>query len=127
MSFSVYLNTLTYRKVVSYKMATMSLETRKRVLTLHSREYTVTDIRHRLRKENCVISCQSLHNLLRKFHEKRIFADLPRSRRPCIITEEMRAIIEEGLNNNDELSSTGIQSLLSSRWPDVRVSLATIK
>ena len=105
----------------------MSLETRKRVLTLHSRGYTVTDIRRRLREENCVISRQSLHNLLRKFREKRIFADLPRSRRPRIITEEMRAIIEEGLNNNDELTSTGIRSLLSSRWPDVRVSLATIK
>ena len=97
------------------------------MLTLHSRGYTVSEIRRRLREENCVISSQSLYDLLRKFREKGTFADLPRSRRTPIITEEMRAVIEEELNNNDELTSTGIRSLLSSRWPDLRVSAAMIK
>ena len=36
-------------------MARMSLETRQRVITLHSRGHTILEIRHRLREENCNI------------------------------------------------------------------------
>ena len=97
------------------------------VITLHSRGHTVSEIRRRLREENCDISTQSLYNLLRKFREKGTTADLPRQRRPRKITEEMRVLIEQELTNNDELTSTGIRSLLTSRWPDLRVSVATIK
>ena len=106
-------------------MVRMSLETRQRVITLHSRGHTVSEIRRRLREEK---STQSLYNLLRKFRrEKGTTADLPRQRRPRKITEEMRVLIEQELTNNDELTSTGIRSLLMSRWPDLRVSVATIK
>ena len=108
-------------------MVRMSLETRQRVITLHSRGHTVSEIRRRIREEDCDISTQSLYNLLRKFREKGTTADLPRQRRPRKITEEMRVLIEQELTNNDELTSTGIRSLLTSRWPDLRVSVATIK
>lgn len=103
------------------------METRQRVITLYSRGHTVSEIRRRLREEDCDISAQSLYNLLRKFREKRMIADLPRQRRPRKLNEEMRLLIEQELNRNDELTSTGIRSLLSSRWPDLRVSVATIK
>ena len=39
----------------------------------------------------------------------------------------MCQVIEEELTNNDEITSTGIRSLLLSRWSDLRVSVATIK
>ena len=94
---------------------------------MHSRGYTVREIHQRLREENCDISAQSLYNLLRKFREKRTIADLSRHRRPRKLTDEMRQVIEEELTNNDEITSTGIRSLLLSRWPDLRVSVATIK
>ena len=105
----------------------MSLETRERVITLYSRGYTVPEIRRRLREENCAVSAQSLYNLLLKWCEKGTISDLPRSRRPRKITDEMRVLIEQELTNNDELTSTGIRSLLTLRWPELQVSVATIK
>ena len=97
------------------------------MITLHSRGYTVQKIHQRLREENCDISAQSLYNLLRKFHEKRTIANLSRHRRPIKLTDEMSQVIEEELTKYDEITSTGIRSLLLSRWPDLRVSVATIK
>ena len=43
------------------------------------------------------------------------------------IKEEMQKLIEEELNKNDELTSSSIQTLLSSRSPDLQVSITTIK
>ena len=42
------------------------------------------------------------------------------------ITEEMKSVIDEALCNNDEVTSTGLKRLLT-RWPELRVSIATIK
>ena len=39
----------------------------------------------------------------------------------------MRAAIEEMYNENDELTSTRIKRLLTERWPDLQVSIPTIK
>jgi len=108
-------------------MARLSEESRKRVIALHSRGYTVTEIRRRLQEENISVSRQALHNLLRKFLDKRIIKDLPRRSKQRKITEEMRSAIEEAYNGNDELTSTGIKSLLMARWPDLQVSIQTIK
>ena len=108
-------------------MARLSYETRERVITLYSRGYSLLEIRRRLREVNCPISVQALYNLLRKFREKGTVEDLPRRRRARKITEEMRKLIEEELNKNDELTSSSIRTLLSSRWPDLQVSIATIK
>ena len=35
--------------------------------------------------------------------------------------------MEQELRKNDELTSTGIKALLLERWPDLRVSIPTIK
>ena len=47
---------------------------------------------------------QALYNLLHKFREKGTVEDLPRRRRARKIKEEMRKLIEEDLNKNDELN-----------------------
>ena len=39
----------------------------------------------------------------------------------------MKALIEEELKKNDELTSSGIKRLLTERWPDLQVSVPTIK
>ena len=108
-------------------MARLSLESRQGVVTLFLRGHTVSDIRRRLRGENKKVSSQALHNLLQKFREKYTIKDLPRRRRPRKLTEEMKAAIEEAYRVNDELTSTEIKSLLVARWPDLRVSVVTIK
>lgn len=108
-------------------MARLSLESRQRVITLFSRGYTVSEIRRRLSEESTKVSSQALHNLLRKFREKMTIKDLPRRRRPRKLTEEMKAAIEEAYRGNDELTSTEIKRLLVARWPNLRVSVATIK
>ena len=44
-----------------------------------------------------------------------------------MITLEMRAAIEETYDGNDELTSTRIKRLLTERWPNLQVSIPTIK
>jgi len=39
----------------------------------------------------------------------------------------MRAMIEEELNKDDELTSSHIKTLLTEKWPDLQVSVQTIK
>ena len=39
----------------------------------------------------------------------------------------MEAFIEEELKRNDELTSTAINALLVRKWPNLRVSVSTIK
>ena len=77
---------------VSLKMARLSKETRRRVITLHSRGYRVLDIQRRLQEENISVSYQAIYDLIRKFREKGTVKDLPGRRRPRKITQEMRAV-----------------------------------
>ena len=108
-------------------MARLSLELRKRVIALHSRGYAVSEIHKRFREASISISLQSLYKLLRKYREKHILIDIPRRSRRRRITAEMRVAIEEMYNGNDELTSTRIKRLLTERWPDLQVSISTIK
>lgn len=99
----------------------LSLQLRKMVIVFYSRCYTVSEIQ-RLREENISISLQSLHNLLQKFLDA-----MQRKSSQRRITAEMRAATEEMYNRNDELTSTRIRCLLTERWPDLQVSISTIK
>ena len=51
-------------------MARLSVESWKRVVTLHGKGYSVSEIRMRLLQENISVSTQAIHNLLRKFRDK---------------------------------------------------------
>ena len=51
-------------------MARLSVESWKRVVTLHGKDYSVSEIRMRLLQENISVSTQAIHNLLRKFRDK---------------------------------------------------------
>ena len=39
------------------------------------------------------------------------------------ITEDMKVLIEETLRSKDEVTSTGLKSLLPARWPELRRSV----
>ena len=57
-------------------MARLSVGSRKRVVTLHGKGYSVSEIRMRLLQENISVSTQAIHNLLRKFRDKDTVKDL---------------------------------------------------
>ena len=105
-------------------MAKLSNETRQRVVTLYSKGHSVIEIRRRLNEENITISRQALHKLIRSYRMGTLSQVRPRQGK---ITEEMKTVIEETLRNNDEVTSTGLKSLLVARWPELQVSIATIK
>lgn len=108
-------------------MPRLSIEAMRRVVSLHSIGYSVSSIFERLKQENVEVSKRSIYNLVKKFRLKGVVRDLPRRKKPRILTKEMEAFIEEELKRNDELASTAINALLVRRWPDLRVSASTIK
>ena len=108
-------------------MPCLSIEARRRVVSLHSIGYSVSSIFERLEQENVEVSKRSIYNLLKKFRFKGVIRDLPKRKKARILTKEMEAFIEEQLKRNDELTSTAINTLLRRKWPDLRVSASTIK
>ena len=58
-------------------MPRIDLTTRRRVVVLYERGYSVRSIKKRLEEENVVISVPALYNLLNKHHKKDTIADLP--------------------------------------------------
>lgn len=85
------------------------------------------DISRRLREENVSVSQRALYYLLKKYRDRNFVKDLPRRKKAPKITEEMKVAIEEALQNDDEITSRGIKNLIVARWPDVEVSISTIK
>ena len=108
-------------------MGRLSLEERLRVVTLVSNGYSLSSIHRRLIQESTSISIQALYNLMKKYSEKGIMVDLPRRSRQRRITQEMKRLIEGEMNKNDELTAPRIKSLLLEKWPELVVSIPTIK
>lgn len=113
--------------VIVIIMPRLDLVTRKRVVTLFSRGYSVSKIKKRLDEENVFISTRSLYKLVRKYEDTGAVVDRPRRTTPRKITEEMRKAIDQELSRNDELTSRQLQLLLKERWPDVDVSRPNIR
>lgn len=108
-------------------MGRLSIEDRLRVITLHSNNFSLSTIHKRLKDEKISVSLRALYNLVKKHGETGIIVDLPRRRKQRKVTEEMMEFIEQEMRRNDELTSTGIKALLLEKWPDLQVSIATIK
>ena len=108
-------------------MPRLSIEARRRIVSLYSCGYSVTFIVQRLDEENVQVSKRAVYDLVNKFRLKGVIKDLPRRKKTRILTDEMKKFIEEELQKNDELTSTAINASLIRKWPDVRVSASTIK
>ena len=108
-------------------MPRMSLDTRKRVILLKNKGFSVSKILTRLKQEQISITRQTLYNLLKKHSESGCVVDLPKRTRTRKISDEMMAIIDEALSNKDELTAREIRSILMERWPDLDVTLSSIK
>ena len=72
------------------------------------------------------MSKRAIYKLM-KYQVSGCVNDLPRRKRSYILTEEMKRFMEEQYKKNDELTSTAIKALLLRKWPDVQVSISTIK
>ena len=108
-------------------MPRLSIEGRRRVVYLHSCGYSVSSIFQRLQQENVDVSKRAIYYLVKKFRVQGSVKNLPRRKRSRILTQQMKNFIEEEYRKNDKLTSTAIKSLLLTKWPDVQVSIATIK
>ena len=86
-------------------MPRLSIEARRRVLSLHSRGYSVSSIFRRLQQENVDVSKCATYKLVKKWKLKSTVKDLPRQKTPQILIPEMKAMIEEEYKKNDELTS----------------------
>ena len=109
------------------KMGRLTIHDRLHVITLFSRGYSISPIHKRLIEENISISLQGIYNLIEKFCEKETIVDLPHQRRRQKITQEMRRFIEQEMSKNDELTSRRMKTLLCEKWPNLHVSIPTIK
>ena len=108
-------------------MLRLNLVDRKRVVTLVARGYSVSRIKKQLDEENVYISIRALYKLVKKFEDTGFVVDRPRRKAPRKITQEMRDAMDQALNDNDELTSRRLQSLLKDKWPDVILSCLTVR
>ena len=108
-------------------MPRLTIEAKRRVISLHSVGYSVSTIFRRLEQENVQISKRAIYNLVEKFRHEGVVRDLPRRKKAWILSKEMEAFIEEELKRNDKLTSTAINASLVRKWPNLRVSASTIK
>lgn len=108
-------------------MPRLSFEARRRVAVLYSRGYSVASISARLQQEGVDVSKRALYNLLEKIRLTGTIKDLPRRKRSRILTKDMMIYIEEQLRQNDEFTASRIKTALIQKWPDLKVSISTIK
>ena len=108
-------------------MPRLDISTRRRVVFLKQAEYSIAEIQKRLKEENISISSQALFNLVRKYKETGMLIDKPRRTRPRKLDDEMLAVLNQALTENDELTARQARCLLIERWPTLQVSLPTIK
>ena len=59
-------------------MPRLSLEVRRRVVTLFEKGVSVRDIHKRLEEENFIVTKQTLYQLIQKFKRDGVIVDLPR-------------------------------------------------
>ena len=106
-------------------MPRMSLDTR--VILFKEQGFSVSKIIARLKQEQIFVTCQALYSLFKKHSKTGHLVHLPKRTKTKKITDEMVAIIDEALSNNDELTERELRSILVERWPGLRVTLSTIK
>ena len=100
---------------------------RRRVLVLHGKGVRVKKICQRLLEEDIYISNRALNKLIKKYREHHTYQNLLRSKRRSVLTREQVKFIDKEMEKNDELTARKMHELLLERWPNLNVSLSTIK
>ena len=108
-------------------MPRLDLDSRQRVPALRQLGYSFSSITERLHQEDIIITSRSLRRLEKKFRDKGIFKDLPRKKRSKKLSQAMVEFLNDKLEEDDELTSTKLKALLVQNWPDLNVSVDTIR
>ena len=108
-------------------MPRICLKTRRRILILNRRGYTVDNIHARLMEEEIFVSKRSIYRLLKKYREHHTYADLRKPPRKLILNKEQVSFIDKEMEKNDEITARKMHGLLLERWPHLNISLSTIK
>ena len=108
-------------------MPRLDIEARRRVIALRSHGYSVSAIKQRLLEEHICVSSVTIYALLRKNKQHNTIADRPRQHFEKKLDEEKLRFLDESLAANDELTARWLLVKLREKWPDVSVSLSTIK
>ena len=108
-------------------MPRLSIEARRRIVSLYSCRYSFPSIVQRLEEEKVAVSKYAVYDLVKKFHLKGVVKDLPRRKKARILTDEIKKFIEEELQKNDELehsfSFQCVSRAAGYNWPVVCESL----
>ena len=105
----------------------LDIEARRRVVALRRHGYSVPAIKQRLLEEHISVSITAIYCLLRKNEIHNTIVDRPWR---CItkkLDKEKLRFIDDALACNDELTASRLLMQLQEKWPDLRVSLSTIK
>ena len=89
--------------------------------------YAYKEIKERLKEEGIETTAKSLYSLITKFKNTNPVMDRPCLSRPKLLNREHYEFIDNALASNDELTSQHLRSLLVGEFPEVRVSLSTVK
>ena len=105
-------------------MPRTTLETR-RILELR-RTYSVSQIQERL-KEKIFISKVTIYAIIKKYRVHHTCADLPKPQCKTILNKDQVRFIDKAMENNDKLTGRQLHELLLEIWPDLQISISTIK
>jgi len=102
----------------STAMPRLTLESRRRVLVLHSQGYSIQSIWDCLQEERVFASSRSLYNSINKYKKYKTYFDLPRRAIARKLTADMLETVDQKLHENDELQATQRKVILRSTFPN---------
>ena len=108
-------------------MARLSLSARRTAIAMCFAGYKIGDIQKRLEDENVCTTTRSLYRLIKKFKDTGRYTDLPRRARDKKLSPDMLAVMEDTLKENDEATASELRGILVQKYPDLDVSVSTIK
>ena len=108
-------------------MPRLSIETRKRVVILRKKGYSVDNIRTRLAEEQIFVSKMALYALIKKYKKHGSIQNLPKPKPPHILNFDQVKFIDDSLAQNDEMTAWQLQTAILKKWPNVKVSISTVK
>ena len=97
------------------------------MILLGNKGYSVSKIKQRLKEEGLSVSKVSLYKLIKKENLFGTVADLPRRTIQPKIGKEQLIFIDEALAENDELTARLLRDMMIAKWPNLEISLSTIK
>ena len=108
-------------------MPRLSMETRKRVVILRKKGYSVDNIRTRQAEEQIFVSKMALCALMKKYEKHVSIRNLPKPKPPHILNFDQVKFIDDSLAENDEMTARQLQTAVVKKWPNVKVSISTMK